>query len=156
MTRELLVAFVSGWIGSTLILSRVRWFRSPALVDRLRPYSPGGLAEPSAGGFLSGSSIREVVTPMLGQMGERVARTLGVNDDIGVRLRRAGSAVDANGFRVQQGAVALAAFGTVASIAWFVSLSPAFALVGLVTAPPWRSWSWNSASSTPRSSGRSS
>ena len=30
------------WAGTTLVLSQLRWFSRPPLVDRLRPYSPGG------------------------------------------------------------------------------------------------------------------
>lgn len=135
MSRESLAAWSLAWVGSTLVLSRLRWFRTPALVERLRPYSAGGLSGRSDSGFLSATSIRDVVAPMLATLGDRVARTLGVNDDIEVRLRRAGSHLDPNGFRLKQGALGLGSMFVVTAIFWILKIPIALAALGLVVAP---------------------
>ena len=43
--------------GTTLLLSRVRWFARRPLVDRLRPYAPGGDQSGGRGGLLSVESF---------------------------------------------------------------------------------------------------
>src|SRR5690606_36162338 len=37
-SRLLVAAGLAGWLGATLLLSGVRWFARPPLVERLRPY----------------------------------------------------------------------------------------------------------------------
>ena len=52
-------------VGATLVLSEVRWFSRQPLVERLRPYGPGGLdRSASRGGMLSVASFREVIGPL--------------------------------------------------------------------------------------------
>ena len=40
------------WVGATLLLSTQRWFARRPLTERLRPYSPGGMAQRPPGGAL--------------------------------------------------------------------------------------------------------
>jgi Flp pilus assembly protein TadB len=89
-------------VGGTLVLSDLRWFSRQPLVDRLRPYSPGGLRAGPTGGLLSVASFREVVGPLARQIGERLAALLGVSEDLGTRLRRIHSPLDVTAFRVRQ------------------------------------------------------
>lgn len=51
------------WVGATLLLSTTRSFSRRPLTERLRPYTPGGLAPGHRGGMLSLESFREVVAP---------------------------------------------------------------------------------------------
>ena len=75
MTRITVVATLAFWAGATLLLSRRRWFARRSLADRLRPYEPGGLATAAGGhGMLSVDSFAEVIAPLAGTVGERVAR----------------------------------------------------------------------------------
>lgn len=90
------------WAGATLLLSQVRWFARPPLVARLRPYTPGGLAAPQRGGVLSVESFREVVGPLSRRFGERLARLLGVSEELAVRLERVHSPLDVTAFRLRQ------------------------------------------------------
>ena len=61
------------WVGATLLLSELRWFRRQPLVERLRPYAPGGWAGTGGTGVLSVASFREVIGPLARAVGERLA-----------------------------------------------------------------------------------
>lgn len=91
------------WVGATLLLSRGRWFSRRSLVDRLRPYEPGGLARTAAGtGVLSIESFSEVIAPLARGAGERMARLVGINEELAVKLARLHSPLDQSAFRVRQ------------------------------------------------------
>ncbi len=100
------VAMASGllfWAGTTLVLSQRRWFSRRTLVDRLRPYEPGGLAASSgSGGMLSVESFSEVVAPLARTLGERLARLVGINEELAVKLDRLHSPLDPGDFRMRQ------------------------------------------------------
>ncbi|MGH9278747.1 MAG: type II secretion system F family protein [Acidimicrobiales bacterium] len=117
------------WAGTTLVLSQVRWFTRARLVDRLRPYSPGGAAGRTDRGVVSIDSLRDVVGPISRELGERLARALGVTEELSVRLERLHSPLDATGFRLRQVGWSLAAFGASALLA--LTLRPP-AVVGLI------------------------
>jgi tight adherence protein C len=103
MPRLLAASAMLLFVGATLVLSELRWFSRQPLVDRLRPYGPGGLGRaPSGGGVLSVASFREVVGPLARQGGERLAGLLGVREELAVRLLRVHSEMDATAFRVRQ------------------------------------------------------
>jgi tight adherence protein C len=88
--------------GVTLILSELRWFSRPALVDRLRPYGPAGMSIRSRGRLPSVESFRDVVGPLCRLSGERLSRALGVSEDLAIRLERIHSPLDVTAFRVRQ------------------------------------------------------
>jgi Flp pilus assembly protein TadB len=100
------------WAGATLVLSQLRWFSRPPLVERLRPYSPAGMARPSRrGAVLSVDSFRDIVRPLARSLGERLARLFGVSEELGTRLERIHSTDDVTGFRVRQLGWSIAGFG---------------------------------------------
>ena len=102
-TRLAILCALAMWAGTTLVLSRLRWFSRPPLVERLRPYSPAGMAGPAhRGTILSVESFRDVVRPLCRSVGERVARMFGVSEELGVRLQRIHSSDDVTAFRVRQ------------------------------------------------------
>lgn len=124
MTRTLLIAGPAFWMGATLVLSRQRWFARRTLTERLRPYEPGGLATAGgANGWLSVDSFAEVIAPLARTVGERAARLVGVNEDLGVRLQRLHSELDPTAFRVRQ-------------LGWTVAGAGAGTLVAAATRPP--------------------
>jgi len=128
--RLLVASSLCLWLGATLLLARVRWFARPPLVERLRPYSPGGMASPGRGGVLSVESFREIVAPVARSVGERVARLFGVSEEVAVRLERVHSPLDVTAFRIRQLGVATAAFGGAALL--MIATRPAVLLALLV------------------------
>ena len=111
MTRLLAVSALVLWAGTTLLLSDLRWFARPSLADRLRPYVPGGMGRSGRAGILSVESFREAVGPIARSLGERLARLLGVSEELETRLVRVHARVDVTGFRVRQLGWAVATFG---------------------------------------------
>lgn len=107
------------WAGTTLVFSQLRWFSRPSLVERLRPYGPGGMTLRSRGLVPSVASFREVVRPLCRAAGERVSRALGVSEDLSTRLERIHSPLDSTAFRVRQlgWAASTFAFGAVFTVA---------------------------------------
>jgi tight adherence protein C len=110
MTRPLLLAALVGWTGATLLLGQVRWFRRPALVDRVRPYLTGARPDPHSAGWSTGA-FREVLGPLARSMGSRLAHLFGVSEDLAVRLERVHSPLDVTGFRLRQLGWVVGSFG---------------------------------------------
>ncbi len=132
MTRAVVPAAVALWAGATLLLSQLRWFARPPLVERLRPYAPQTAG--SSGGLLTLGSFREVLGPVVGAAGARLARLFGVSEELTLRLQRIHSPLDATAFRMRQVGWATAAFGGGALVAVGVRPAPAAAL-GLTVLP---------------------
>ena len=58
MTRLVIASALSGWLGLTLLLSRLPWARRLPLAERLRPYSPGRPGT-RTNGLFSAASARD-------------------------------------------------------------------------------------------------
>lgn len=131
MTRWTLLVGMPLWLGATLLLSVIRWFRVPPLAERLRPYLPG-TDRAARVRAMSGESVRDVVGPLAAAAGERLARLFGVHEDLAARLDRVGSPIDATQFRLRQAAWAGAALVGSALVAVAIAAPPplATALVG--------------------------
>ncbi len=110
MIRPLVIIGLLGFAGISLVLSELRWFRRPSMVDRLAPYSPGSSGSPRPG-LLSVASFRDVIAPLSHALGERAARLLGVSEELNTRLRRIHSPLDVTTFRVRQLGWSGTAFG---------------------------------------------
>lgn len=131
MPRLVLGSAIVLWIGATLVLSELRWFRRPSLVARLRPYAPGGLRSADAeGGILSVASFREVVGPVARVAGTRLAALLGVSEELSTRLRRVHAPLDPTSFRVRQ--LGWVAAGLGVGLALTVASGPPLALALLL------------------------
>ena len=112
MPRVLAASAIALVVGTTLVLSELRWFSRQPLVDRLRPYGPGsGSQATSGGGLLSVASFREVIGPLARHVGERVASLVGVSEDLSIRLARIHSPMDPTSFRTRQLGWTAAGFG---------------------------------------------
>lgn len=121
-TRLLVLWGLPLWVGTTLLLSRLRWFARSGLVERLRPYGawqPGGDHRTE---ILSVASFRDVVGPVVRALGERMSRALGVHDELPLRLERAHWPLDATAFRMRQLSWSLA--GAAAAVLAVVSTHP--------------------------------
>ncbi|MCC6225520.1 MAG: type II secretion system F family protein [Microthrixaceae bacterium] len=125
------IAFVTAWVGSVLVLGELPWFRDVSLAQRLRGHVRSGATAPRRSGVLSVESLRDLAAPLATSVGARLARTLGLNDDIETTLRRIGSQDDAASFRLRQFAFAGAAFGATATLTTL--LGPPVAI--MVSAP---------------------
>jgi tight adherence protein C len=123
------------WLGFTFLLSELRWFSRPTLVERLLPYSPGGMGRRSRRDILSVESFRDIVGPLARAVGAKLARLVGVNEELAVRLERVHSPLDVTGFRVRQ--LGWAIVGLVAATLLVIAARPnaAIALLFLAGAP---------------------
>ena len=101
MTRLLVASGILVWAGATLLLSSLRRFSRPSLVDRLRPFSPGGGTVATGSGHSIGS-VGEVVGPLARDAGDRVAGLLGIQETAEQRLRRVHSPMSPAAFRLRQ------------------------------------------------------
>lgn len=129
MTGPLACIGLVGFVGSTLVLSEIRWFRRPGLADRLAAYTPA-TSRSTRNGLLSVASFREVLAPLAELVGERLARLFGVSEELGIRLRRVHSPLDVATFRVRQVGWAGAAFVGGALVA--VAIAPPAAVAALI------------------------
>lgn len=134
MTRLLVLSGLAAWAGATLLLSGWKHFSRPALADRLRPYTPGGLGDRPADPF-SVASFRDVVGPLSRALGGRVARLFGVSEELSVRLERIHSPLDVTAFRLRQVGWSLAAFGACALAALALRPPAVVALVAVLGSP---------------------
>lgn len=134
MSRVLVAAGLLVWVGATVLLSAMARFSRPTLAERLRPFTPGTVAQP-ASGILSVESFREVLAPLARYVGDRLSAAFGVVEPVEVRLRRIHSRVDAAGFRTRQMAIAVVAMVVAAVVAGFFRPPPALSLFLVVGAP---------------------
>jgi Flp pilus assembly protein TadB len=133
--RSLVLAGLLTWVGATLLLSTHRWFARRPLAERLRPYSPGGMALGGHAGLLSVETFRDVVGPLSSALGEHLARILGVHEDLATRLARIHSRSDVTTVRVRQLGWAIGSFGVAGLLAIALQAPAAVALVFLLGAP---------------------
>jgi tight adherence protein C len=135
VSRTLGLAALAVWCGATLVLSEVRWFARTPMVDRLRPYLPGGWRPPPTSGVLSVGSFREVVGPLASWLGTSIGRLLGVHDDLATRLERCHSPLDPTALRVRQLAWSAAAFVAAGLLTAAVALPVPVALLAVLGSP---------------------
>jgi tight adherence protein C len=126
MTRSLVLAAILLWTGLALGFSTMRWFRRSPLADRLRPYLPGADRRPGSaltGRSGWGTSTVEVLGPLAGAAGARLARLFGVSEELGLRLRRLHSPLDPTAFRLRQ-------------LGWVVGAAATTVVIVAVARPP--------------------
>jgi Flp pilus assembly protein TadB len=136
MSPVVAFAAMACWVGTTLLLSEVRWFSRLPLVDRIRPYVAGGwdaTTRPSS--VMSWSSMREVAGPLATSLGDRMARLAGINDSLATRLERTHSALDPAGARLRQLAWTGGAVGAAGLLTIAMAAPPAFGALLVLGAP---------------------
>jgi Flp pilus assembly protein TadB len=119
MERILAGSALLMWAGVTLVFAELRWFRRVRLSDRLRPYVRGGHRSASTP-VGTVETLSGLIGPAARSFGSRVARLLGVSEELELRLRRIHSPLDVTGFRVRQLGWSLVGFGvgTLSSLAF--------------------------------------
>ncbi|MGH2685608.1 MAG: type II secretion system F family protein [Actinomycetota bacterium] len=135
MTRTVVLSGLSLWAGTTLLLSRLRWFSRRPLADRLRPYVPGDMHDRPRAGVMSVESFRDVIGPLSRHVGERVARLFGVSEELAVRLERVHSPLDVTTFRVRQVGWSIGGLAGGATIAAALRPPPGVMLLFLLGGP---------------------
>jgi len=135
MTRLVALSTIMIWAGATLMLSELRWFRRLPLVERLRPFEPGGLRRSKADTAWGNRSFGEVMVPLATGIGERVSRGFGVTEELALRLERVHSSHDTTTFRTRQVGWAAAAFG-LATLTMAAVRPPAIVALFLIVAAP--------------------
>lgn len=135
MTRSLGLLSLTLWVGTTLVLSELRWFSRRPMTDRLRPYGPGGMGRSGRSGILSFESFTSALRPLSKALGERLARMSGVSEDLAVRLARIHAPVDVTDFRVRQLGTSVAGFGAAALFVGALGPPAPIALLVLVGGP---------------------
>jgi tight adherence protein C len=137
--RLLALAALCGWVGATLVLSRLRWFSRRTMADRVRLYAPaardGAVALAPRPGTAPTGSLRTVIAPMAVSWGERVARLFGVSEALDVRLRRCHSPLTVAGLRTRQLGWSLAAFACCALAVLTFRMPAAIALLFVLGGP---------------------
>lgn len=135
MSRLEAVSTIALWVGATLILSELRWFRQLRLVERLRPFEPGGLRRSQGTTALANRSFSDVLVPLATSLGERLSRGFGVTEELELRLERVQSIHDSTSFRTRQIAWSAAGFGTATLLLAAVRPPTAITLFLLAAAP---------------------
>ncbi len=135
MTRVVALCGLLLWIGATLALSELRVFSRPSLSDRLRPYGPGGMGGPARTGIFSVASFRDAIAPTSNLIGSRLARVVGITEDLDLRLTRIHSPVDATTFRVRQVGYSVLGLGIAALVVLALRPPSPVGLAFLVAGP---------------------
>ncbi|MEO7555269.1 MAG: type II secretion system F family protein [Acidimicrobiales bacterium] len=122
-------------VGTTLLLSELRWFRRVPLADRLRPYAPARVEGGGHAGLLSVASFREVIGPVAQEIGARLATAFGIDEELGARLERVHSPMDPAAFRVRQLGWAIGTFAAGALLALGLGVPPLLGLLFIMGLP---------------------
>jgi tight adherence protein C len=122
-------------IGLTLLLSLVRWFGRQPVVDRIRPYTPGGYGTGAKQGILSVGSFRDVIAPLSSGLGASLARVFGISEDLDRKLGRIHSPMDASQFRTRQLGWVTTALTLTVFVSVALSLGPSLTLVAALGIP---------------------
>ena len=124
-------------LGLTLCLSEIPWIRQHSLADRLRPYTRHARLGISPGTVQLGhlSSLRQVIGPVLADLGSKGSRLLGIDTPIELRLVRAGSPQDAVSFRLQQVIAAVLGITAGSVLALWISPPTAISILLIVGLP---------------------
>lgn len=129
MNRILLPVLMIIWIGASLLLGELRWFRRPQLADRIRPFLP--LAAPrSPARTIEPVRWIDHLAPFATLAGDRLSSAVGVAETLEVRLRRVHAAVEPRQFRLGQIGRSIAVGGCASLISMIIRLPmPVIAIV---------------------------
>ena len=128
------ITAIAAWTGSTLVLSRLPWFRRDSLIARLRPFATASPAAATTAG-VTAETLRDVLTPLARAAGDRLARLFGVDDDLGLRLERLQSPLDVNAFRLRQVGWSTLAFSLGSTVAATLRPPPPLTLLFVAGSP---------------------
>lgn len=134
MIRILAASAIALFIGATLALSEIRFFRTRSLAARVSPYLPGDrLARQT--GLLSMESFSELLRPLSEAIGSVTARLFGISEELPRRLRRVHWDIDASEFRLRQVGWALGSATLVLLVGLVIALPTAIVIIFMALAP---------------------
>lgn len=132
MRQPLSLVLLLAWLGLTLLLSELRWFRRRPLIDRVRPYLFGLSLRSDVD---ESHAILRVLGPLARDTGAAAARFSGVTEELATRLERIHSPFDPTSFRLRQLGWATAALSGALLVA-FATYPPIPLFVFLVAGAP--------------------
>ena len=132
MKQPLAFALLFTWLGLTLLLGQLRWFRRRPLTDRVRPYLFGlsHRSDPE-----EGDPILRLLGPLASDAGAALAKFSGVNEDLATRLERIHSPLKPTTFRLRQLGWTAAAFSIAVLVAFAITPPTPLLLLLLIGAP---------------------
>lgn len=134
MNRLAALSTLTMWVGCTLALSDLRWFRRITLLDRAAPFVPGGSRHATSQRVFQ-RTFHETLGPFATRVGRDLARLLGMHDEPDTRLRRSGTTYDAVQFRSRQIGTAGGALVAATATSLLVAPPPPLAVALVVCAP---------------------
>ena len=134
MIRILAAAAILSFVGITLLLSELRFFRSRTLASRVSPYLPGGTNRKRQE-LLSLETFGELLRPLAEALGALMSKTFGVSEELPRRLRRVHWEIDASGFRVRQIGWALGALGFAITVSVLFAFPTGLVLLAVFGGP---------------------
>ncbi len=135
MNRAVVLASLLAGLGTTLVLSELRWFSRRPMAERIQPYVPGGWQRLSRQGVLSVDTFRDVVRPLAVALGGLLGQLFGVREDLARRLMRIHSELDPTALRLRQLTWAAAVFAAGGLLVLGASPPPAFGALLVLGGP---------------------
>jgi tight adherence protein C len=137
VSRPLVLAGAVVWLGATLVLARLPWFRRERLRTRLLPYAPPAVAQARRASDTPASlaALVEAVAPAARALGARLAGALGVDEELALRLERVHATDDPTAFRTRQLGWSLVGLAIGAAVAAVVRPPAPVVLLALVGGP---------------------
>lgn len=132
MSRLTIFSALVGWLGLVLVLSELRWFRRSSLAVRVAPFGPSGASHVPKRAL---HSARDIIAGPALDLGNRLAKVFGVNEELSVRLTRVHSSLTVQAFRTRQLGWATVGFGGAAVMSLALNLPAPLALGAIMGAP---------------------
>lgn len=120
MRQPIALALLFAWLGLTLLLGQLRWFRRGPLIERVRPYLFGLSRRTETD---EGNALLRILGPLARDAGAAIAKFCGVNEELSTRLERIHSSFDPTAFRLRQ-------------LGWASAALCAAVLIAVATTPP--------------------
>lgn len=133
--RALALAALLLCAGATLVLGELRWFRRRPLTQKLAPYVSGATSRRSHAPAFTWATWKEVLAPLVGQIGDRAARLAGVTEPDELRLERLHWPCTLPELRIRQLGWVIAGFGAGTAVAAGLGLPGPLALGFIIGAP---------------------
>lgn len=132
MRQPIALALLFAWLGLTLLLGQLRWFRRGPLIERVRPYLFGLSRRTETD---EGNALLRILGPLARDAGAAIAKFCGVNEELSTRLERIHSSFDPTAFRLRQLGWATAALCTAVLVAVATTPPTPFFLLLVAGAP---------------------